>query len=87
MRFVILRNLRSKMSELQVRVAKDIKDRCSIFRRWLAASMSDLAAAWRRGIGAAQNASMVPLRGITAAFHAELAESPPNVAGSSSDNQ
>lgn len=82
-----LPTFRSKMPGLYAREVENVEDGFTLFSRRLVASLSNLAAARRRGFGGALNRSMDPLQEISAAFDTELAESAPNVSGGSSANQ
>lgn len=82
-----LRTLHSKMFWFQTRATKDIEDMYPIFYPALVGLLSDLAAAQRRGIRVSLNESVDLLKETLAAFEAALAESFPNIAGSSSTYQ
>lgn len=71
------------MPGFQELVAEEVEDDFHAFRGKLAASLSAVATAHRRGFDGTLNGCMIALSGIVAAFEQELARFAPNTAGNS----
>lgn len=82
-----LYNLHSMVPSFQLCAPEEIEDGVSTFCRRLAASLHDLAAALRKGIGGVLSECMTPVCEIRTAFEEKLDSSDLQIAGYSSGDQ